>query len=277
MMQFPEIGLLRDFLEKLKARVWEADAKSSEVIELDKSSKWDDAGDKTSNWAKRWRLIIRSVLPRGADEALPPTHRDVRKLSEALWKDTVEWSQGPGNAERQLSLFSSEASARMDAVAAASALPSAGGAASAWDFVPAADLLLILGEGTVGITAEGYFADNDEGHKRQRFEDALRDPQADKRPEKNLDAEDDVKKKDPSIQEQQAEQFKNFDWESAWRNKTAMRRNQGSTRRSPSRGNNRRLRSLTSSESSASRRRREKRRRDRSRDRKRSPSRKRGR
>merc|ERR1740123_1313485 len=41
-----------------------------------------------------------------------------------------------------------------------------------WAFAPAVDLLLIVGEGAVGITAEGIFADNRSGHKRRTFDTA---------------------------------------------------------------------------------------------------------
>lgn len=41
-----------------------------------------------------------------------------------------------------------------------------GGAADAWAFVPATDLLLLVGDGIVGCGAEGFVAQADEGHLR---------------------------------------------------------------------------------------------------------------
>jgi len=129
-----------------------------------------------SSWARRWREAMRAVLPSGSDCAVPPTDPEVRKLATALWKDMVVWAlqTEPELAGQGLIFFQSEPPPEGVNWPARGLPP---GPPCEWAFAPATDLLLVVGEGAVGITAEGIFADNRSGHKRRSFDTAwwLRD------------------------------------------------------------------------------------------------------
>merc|ERR1712139_65212 len=45
-----------------------------------------------------------------------------------------------------------------------------------WSFVPDSDLILVTGEGLVGITAEGVFVDSASGGRRLTFEECFKRP-----------------------------------------------------------------------------------------------------
>merc|ERR1719163_1193415 len=57
LMQFPELSLWRELLDKLKTRVWTPDADAEEEA-APKRSKWDETAappvQKPSGWAKNW-------------------------------------------------------------------------------------------------------------------------------------------------------------------------------------------------------------------------------
>jgi len=102
-----------------------------------------------SPWGKRWRQELADALPKEAEGPAPWTEPRLRALCRSLWAEAAEHVARTGGVEAQgaLALF------RGDVV-------SAGGTSEAeqpWCFVPAADLLLVVGEGIVGITAEGAF------------------------------------------------------------------------------------------------------------------------
>jgi len=277
MMQFPEIGLWRELFDKIKMRVWT----QTKEEKKERGSMWDDEeGPKASGWAKQWRGRIAAVLPRGMDAAAPWTDPDVRQLSAALWKDIAEWARTPEvSAERHLQLFTAE--------------PAAADAAATdeWAFVPAADVLLIVGESLVGITAEGIFADNKPGHDRMSWAHALEgkwDRSSKKEKEKDKDKKDkDKKDKDKSKDDDdddekdrdgksskdkksKPENDPNFDWEQVWRTRMAANKTRRGRANSPLAGGRFRSRSRDRRRNSRSRDRR----RDRSRDRKRSRSKK---
>eukprot|EP00435_Cladocopium_sp_Y103_P019435 s3454_g4.t1 len=113
-----------------------------------------------SSWARRWRKLIVAVLPRGEDEAAAWSDLELRKLCAALWRDfadPLEKEEGDdaAAARRCLGLFRAESRKSSD-------MESQRGAAPAeWAFVPGDDLLLLLGEGLVGITVEGVFVSKD--------------------------------------------------------------------------------------------------------------------
>lgn len=129
--QFPEVGLWRGFLDKLKMRVWAADRKR-------RASKWDDcSGPQASIWGHQWRSVISEVLPPGPEDPAPTTDKDTRHLAAVLWREVAAWAEGEGEAQRELQLFR-------------------GDSGPEWAFLPATDLLLTVGEGIVGVTAKGF-------------------------------------------------------------------------------------------------------------------------
>jgi len=272
LMQFPELSLWRELVEKLKVRVWTPDATEENEAEREKEkrSKWDQGEaaspvKSASNWAKSWRKIIKAVLPRGIDSATKLTDPEVRKLTAALWRDVVEWANQNG-CERHLGLFSSDPVRGPDG--------DFGPAPDQWCFVPQTDLLLIVGDGLAGITAEGTFADSRPGHEPVTFQEAQQGKETKRVPSrsKSNSRNREERKKDESERDKekrtQQEGFGAFDWESEWRNRTQKRKGGGGRGRSadpPARDRDRDRR--------RSRSQKPKRRRSRSRDRRRSRSR----
>ncbi|CAE7223055.1 vwkA [Symbiodinium sp. CCMP2592] len=123
-----------------------------------------------STWSKRWRKIIRAVLPNGDAEAAPWSDAELRKLCAALWRDFADpLEKGDGaeaeTARRCFGLFRTESRGAADVAAQRGAAP------AEWAFVPAADLLLVVGEGAVGVTVAGVSADGD--GKRLPFATAI--------------------------------------------------------------------------------------------------------
>jgi hypothetical protein len=119
----------------------------------------------TSRWARKWRAAIEAVLPIGREGAVPATDPEVRRLGAALWRDVAEWAEpffrpDPGSKFQPppspLELFTSEPDSE-----------------SQWAFVPVADLLLIVGAGIVGATAEGVFTNGQKGYVRETFAEAM--------------------------------------------------------------------------------------------------------
>lgn len=249
LLQFPEIALWRDLREKIRVRVWAIDAKEAGPRSR-KGSMWDDEeGKKTSSWATTWRERIRNILPRGIDAAVPSTDPEVRLLSAALWKDLAEWAKGDGDAERHLNLFTAEATI-VDGVE----VPPV----DEWAFVPAADLLLVVGEGIVGISADGLgAADAKPGHERMTFAEAILDKKkkedGDEKDKKGDREKDKDKDKDRSRDRSRGKgkerdsqgRLKNdpdFNWEEVWKQRVQLnkRRPRSPVReRSESRGRRR--------------------------------------
>lgn len=228
MMQFPEMSLWRDLLDKLRTKVWTADEDPNDAPKA--KSKWDDKSAKTSKWATTWRKVIKYILPRGMDGAAVPTDRDLRLLAAAIWKEVAEWAQKE-ELERQLALFTAEPPGLFD--------PAQGSEPAQWAFVPAADLLLAIGEGLVGNTAEGWFANGGPGHERRSFEAALkraqlpdggradsreRDEKEEKDKDRSKEKDKDRKRDDDDRKRDRDKEKKNdpnFDWESVWRARVA--------------------------------------------------------
>jgi len=117
--------------------------------------------------------MLRAVLPGGeAGTAASWSDPEVRKLCAALWRDFAdplgaETGAGSAAARRCLALFRTEARGAADVAARRGSAP------AEWAFVPAADLLLIVGEGLVGSTLEGVFADALPSQKRLPFASAI--------------------------------------------------------------------------------------------------------
>merc|ERR1719215_2322413 len=122
---------------------------------------------KTSPWARWWRDAIMAVLPAACENAVPASDPEVRSLCVALWQDIVDWAVESG-IEGPLRLFCAEASGRVDPNNVLHPCQDA-----VWGFVPASDLLLIVGEGIVGITCEGVMTDGPPGYERETFDEAM--------------------------------------------------------------------------------------------------------
>merc|ERR1711908_139038 len=109
--------------------------------------------------ARKWRGALAAILPSGLEGATSPTDVELRKLVALLWKDVVSWASRGGagsDAERVLALFRSDHqnSRTFGWEAKADAPKESEEAKAEWSFVPASDLILVAGEGLVGISAE---------------------------------------------------------------------------------------------------------------------------
>lgn len=172
MAQFPEIGLWRDLLDKVRCRVLLGDDKEAGEEGKDallNQMACEDASNSVSPWAQQWRAIISDVLPRAGSGALPATDRELRLLADALWRDVADWARKEANAEHHLELFTAEPS-----LAGAATSEEKAPKEAAWAYLPAMDLLLVVGEGILGITAEGAFTESGPASERRTFAAALR-------------------------------------------------------------------------------------------------------
>lgn len=99
-----------------------------------------------SPWAKRWRDEIRATLPKDVQGPAPWSNPGIRALCYVLWTEAAEYVERVGGQEAReaLALFRAEGGAVSEGP-------------SQWAFVPGADVLLTVGEGLVGVTAEGVF------------------------------------------------------------------------------------------------------------------------
>lgn len=100
--------------------------------------------------------MIRAVLPSGEHAAAP-------------WRPQHRAGSGPGaeTARRALLLFQAQGRGAADVAAQSGAAP------AEWAYVPAADMLLTVGEGLVGVTIEGVFADGPASKQRLDFGTAV--------------------------------------------------------------------------------------------------------
>lgn len=184
---FPELGVWRDFRDRIQQRVWD-----TSLDDAPKPSKWDrkdrsrsrsrsrdsspdpqraiaghpESGEQAGKWALKWRKALAVVLPSGLDGGVSPLDPDLKKLAIAMWKDIVAWA---GDGERSLGLF------RSDAHMPQRGLPPDAPPAE-WCFIPLSDMLLTVGSGLVGITAEGVFAANRSGHERKSLAKCYKRP-----------------------------------------------------------------------------------------------------
>eukprot|EP00927_Polykrikos_kofoidii_P048557 TRINITY_DN42823_c0_g1_i1.p1 TRINITY_DN42823_c0_g1~~TRINITY_DN42823_c0_g1_i1.p1 ORF type:complete len:937 (-),score=166.00 TRINITY_DN42823_c0_g1_i1:105-2915(-) len=96
-----------------------------------------------SPWAKRWRKEISLAFPKDVSGASAPvTHPAVMALSRAIWREAADHASRCGTPEVQeaVLLFRSDGD---------------GQGSAGWAYLPAVDILLLVGEGLVGVTAEG--------------------------------------------------------------------------------------------------------------------------
>lgn len=290
MMQYPEMGLWRDLRDKIKLRVWTPDVELGGSKER-RGSMWDDEeGKRTSSWAAAWRERIRKVLPRGIDSFVGAADKEVRAMASALWKDLAEWVlKDEATGPRFLSLFRAEPPLAPDGTEAPQL--------DEWAFVPASDIFLVVGEGLVGISAEGLGVDAKPGHDRMTFEEAMaekkegeeeekekkkdkdrdkdgKDRGKDKEKDKDRSKSRDDRKKSSKDKDGKPSNDPDFNWEKVWRERVNTNKNRPRAR-SPSNPRRRSREPRRERDSRSRRRSRSRRARDRSRDRRRrlSPSR----
>lgn len=129
-------------------------------------------GALASRWARRWRTAMASVLPSASAGGAPQTDEQLRKLAAALWRDVLQALAKSGLAERGLGLLLADPP-EMKAEGAEVPPPPRGmppgTPACEWAYLPMADLLLIVGEGLVGSTVEGFFVEKPMRHQRKPF------------------------------------------------------------------------------------------------------------
>eukprot|EP00927_Polykrikos_kofoidii_P047604 TRINITY_DN41858_c0_g1_i1.p1 TRINITY_DN41858_c0_g1~~TRINITY_DN41858_c0_g1_i1.p1 ORF type:complete len:651 (+),score=136.23 TRINITY_DN41858_c0_g1_i1:215-2167(+) len=267
MMQFPEINLWRALREKLRLRVWTPDpvpdgqAAVEEDRDSKRRSKWDEKTEqqKTSSWARKWRKKIKMVLPRGLDEAISVTDPEVMLLATAIWKDVTEWARTDLATAQHLELFTSEPTGRVYVARGIDM----GDQPSQWAFVPAMDILLIVGEGIVGFTAEGIFADNVIGHEKMPFAEAMVSEHARVRRDGSKEGRSRSRarrrSRDREGKDRKPQNDPDFDWEKVWRSRVNNRRRPARSLsprcRSRSRRRRARLRSASRGRSPSQRRR----------------------
>eukprot|EP00930_Biecheleria_cincta_P032373 TRINITY_DN22469_c0_g1_i2.p1 TRINITY_DN22469_c0_g1~~TRINITY_DN22469_c0_g1_i2.p1 ORF type:complete len:694 (+),score=130.83 TRINITY_DN22469_c0_g1_i2:200-2281(+) len=124
-------------------------------------------------WARKWRSTMMAVLPSGFDSALRLTDAEVRKLGFLLWEDIVAWASKAPDLERVLALFRAD---DQKETASTSRGIEPGLPTAQWSFVPVSDLFLVVGEGIVGMTTEGIFADKAKGAKRLSLKECCKKP-----------------------------------------------------------------------------------------------------
>lgn len=265
MMQYPEIALWRDLRDKIKLRVWTPEPVEEKTKR--RGSMWDDEeGKRTSNWATTWRERIRKVLPRGIDGFVNAGDKEVRLMVSALWQDISDWVQTEEQGPRFLSLFTAEPPQAPDGTEAPQV--------DQWAFIPASDLLLVVGEGIVGISAEGFgAADAKPGHERMSFDEAMagkkekvKEVENDEKEKKKSKDKDRSKSRDDKKKDKDGKPTNDpdFNWEKVWRERVQISKQR--PRRSPppeTRSDNRRSRSRRRGRSRSNRRSRSRERRDR--------------
>eukprot|EP00929_Paragymnodinium_shiwhaense_P009137 TRINITY_DN11318_c0_g1_i1.p1 TRINITY_DN11318_c0_g1~~TRINITY_DN11318_c0_g1_i1.p1 ORF type:complete len:740 (+),score=218.90 TRINITY_DN11318_c0_g1_i1:97-2316(+) len=156
--QFPEVMLLRDFLERLRQRAFAQQKKPAALaedrMEVESASESAEKAALTpSTWGARWRRLMADVLLDGESGVVTPADRELRKLGAALWSDVVAWAKDKetGDAERHLQLFAADD--RKASLAAEGE-----GDTVDWSYIPLSDLLLAVGDDLVGMTVAGVFA-----------------------------------------------------------------------------------------------------------------------
>eukprot|EP00928_Gymnodinium_smaydae_P004181 TRINITY_DN11452_c0_g1_i1.p1 TRINITY_DN11452_c0_g1~~TRINITY_DN11452_c0_g1_i1.p1 ORF type:complete len:746 (+),score=152.08 TRINITY_DN11452_c0_g1_i1:185-2422(+) len=142
-------------------------------------AKWDGEDEKgerrrCARWARRWRMALGAVVPSGLDSALPIMHRDLRHLAAALWLEVKAWAEGT-ELERCLALFQADKQTPQtfgwDGQAKAPRGLEPDFPPGDWAFLPMTDLFTVVGDGIVGVTAEGVFGNTVKGHQRFTLEE----------------------------------------------------------------------------------------------------------
>lgn len=59
-----------------------------------RASKWDDksAASSTTDWGKKWRAVVKAVLPKDGNGGVTCFDPEMQKLCLAMWKDLTSWA-----------------------------------------------------------------------------------------------------------------------------------------------------------------------------------------
>eukprot|EP00929_Paragymnodinium_shiwhaense_P040717 TRINITY_DN21219_c0_g1_i5.p1 TRINITY_DN21219_c0_g1~~TRINITY_DN21219_c0_g1_i5.p1 ORF type:complete len:391 (-),score=96.19 TRINITY_DN21219_c0_g1_i5:246-1418(-) len=225
MGQFPEINIWRELRERLKTKVWtplsSVEEESNVPLEAEdkkeKKSKWDaskeDVAEKQQPgaWGRKWRQRIKRCLPRSLDEAVPICDAEVLQLCCALWKEFTDEIRAEGSMQMHLDLFAADPSER-SYVRRGSIDPREG--PLEWAYVPATDILLVVGDPFVGVTAEGLSSENPVGHERWTWKQILDNNPPPRRKTKSPSRK---RSRSKPKEDAKAKNDPNFDWEREWR------------------------------------------------------------
>lgn len=130
-------------------------------------------------WARKWRSAMAAILPSSFDSAAPLTDAEVRKLGFLLWKDIASWAEHT-EIHRYLGLFRADHQSSKTFGWDGKELPGRTRGLEPsknppdWSFVPVTDLFLVVGEGLVGITTEGIFAEKPKGQGRSSLKECYK-------------------------------------------------------------------------------------------------------
>lgn len=77
-----------------------------------RTSKWDDksAASSTTDWGKKWRAVVKAVLPKDGNGGVTCSDLEVQKLCLAMWKDLTSWAAE--DCRQHLVLFQSDEQGR---------------------------------------------------------------------------------------------------------------------------------------------------------------------
>merc|ERR1712137_1353659 len=159
---------------------------------------------------------VGEILAVGVDEVVLATDKGLRQWAADLWQDVAVWAKTSG-LERHLELFTADRS------------DSNNTDTEEWAFVPGADLMLAIGAGIIGLSAEGVFLEALQGapNSSKAIAKVKGGEQIEDKAENN--------KKKPKVtnkaQAQLAAQGKDFDWEKMWRSKARTQKWRSSQRR----------------------------------------------
>merc|ERR1719401_77052 len=134
-------------------------------------------------------------------------HPTLRTLAAEIWCDIAEWAK-PNVQPRNLQLFAADGSEALTLALDSQANDKPLQIGQDWAFVPAADLLLLIAPGLIGITGDGVTWAKSFFLKREV---------------KDIDA---FNKMDEAHKQDQLERQskEGFDWERAWRDKRDKQR-----------------------------------------------------
>lgn len=198
-MSFPEMGIWRELRAQIAERI------------APKTSKWDETA---ADVGKSWRTQLTAALSNDRNPVLS-SDTALRKIAADLWEDVADWARNNPDALRQMELF------RADGSEAPVLCKDLVGQRADWSFVPAADLCLLLCDGSLGITLEGLFlkevVEAPEPERKGKEEEVARDK----------DDEDRNGRKDAKQEQIDAQKREGFDWEKTWRSKRELQQFRG--------------------------------------------------
>ena len=77
-------------------------------------SKWDDksAASSTTDWGKKWRAVVKAVLPKDGNGGVTCSDPEVQKLCLAMWRDLSSWAAE--ECRQHLMLFQADEQGRVE-------------------------------------------------------------------------------------------------------------------------------------------------------------------